>query len=353
VFGLLILSAFFLLNACNKESKFGLDNSTLESRDIQSEIPIFTSSQIDSIGIEHNNFLEAIMNSDSFGFIDGFYQRLARNIENYSVSHNVNISPLQVISFGSNSAKIADSLYEGYIDIHELGFSEETNKFLIDLHDKIDNFSNYSVFLLEIENLKSKVSTSDLLNIHEKQMLNIALSVAKNSVYYWAPVELGGQGSKIELYSSESDYDLASLQLRNDGDCKCTCGAVYFASCGVQTNCICCGGGGDGGGGTGGNDGFAGGSGWDINPNNVPWWKNPEVWSSIAEADVWGGVLATISVGWKSPAYAAGIAGGTATGGISSAAVAVDVARTYAWNIGSSSVVGGISAYSKEKKKKK
>lgn len=64
------------------------------------------------------------------------------------------------------------------------------------------------------------------------------------------------------------------------------------------------------------------------------------MWSSIAEADVWGGVLATISVGWKSPAYAAGVAGSTATGGISSAAVAVDVARTYAWNIGSSSVVG-------------
>ena len=188
----------------------------------------------------------------------------------------------------------------------------------------------------DLNSLQDDVILSNSLSQNELQALKISISIAKYSVLYWAPVEVGGLGNKVILIApnrTNDNSDLITLREVENAEYPCWCGHCDYE----VLECIC-GGTCDIDLGTSGLHGPTTFGGTGDDSEGVGFWR------TVAEGDVWGAISVTAGMVEfyyiTAPLVASGVGNGA-------------IAYAYATGIGGASLEVGISYFGHHRKKRK
>ena len=208
ILGLLGLAFAFILSfSCNDGLEYNsIDQKALNLRS-ENNIPLLTVSQIDSIGILHNDVLDY--------FLDNYFTSSDTLLtQSEFIAKYFNIIKLKYPNIDTNFNKIIlDNL-----PVNRDSFPLYLKQYA-DLIDVVLAYNNYLQISSGLEDLVTNVNGNRELTSIEKQNVLIMLSVAKHSAYYWLPVEYGGlgigYGHIYDFYDENNKPDILAINWKN------------------------------------------------------------------------------------------------------------------------------------------
>lgn len=164
------------------------------------DCPNWTDSQIDSIGVIHNDFLEKVyLPTIQSGYKD---PAKLRELTKFMAAQY----PVEGLSVGQKDSLIAysDNVYDRiynqtnstlqYNNWVGHPFSNNLMVYLTALQNQANNAESYTQYVSAVNNLVSKAVRDTSLSCKELQTVKVTASVAKNSAYVWMPTWMGGLG---------------------------------------------------------------------------------------------------------------------------------------------------------------
>lgn len=154
---------------------------------------LYTDSQIDTIGLLHNEFLQNCFSQfdyTSSSFEDEFFEEFQKYEAIYSIK-------LQNIKVRTDNTEMISNLAEN--------LSSEANLFLNQIIEKAETFEDVLSFTNEIITIENNIKTQ--LQGQEIDILLSITSTMKYSAKFWAPKDLGGSGIGYSvLQKIETNY---------------------------------------------------------------------------------------------------------------------------------------------------
>jgi len=185
----IIILIIFISSCETKEA-----DMLLESRN-QSECFGFDQSELQSVGILHNQYLSEVYQNIDFARSNDCRNDIIQEFMNLDVDFtSLNKTKADVVN---EAVTIYDSIKLFQFDVRNWSshpFSAESYSYLSTIMVKIDELQDYSSFVSEMTNLQNIVNNDNSLDCFTKELLNGTIEVAKNSLYLWTPEELGGLG---------------------------------------------------------------------------------------------------------------------------------------------------------------
>jgi hypothetical protein len=186
--GLIILSMG--IYSCSKENFSTQKNTTSTLKTASILFPKLNETQIDDIGVKHNDILTSLYNSYSGQNRNVFFNEAVDDLSKlnhavFSDFYSLTSQSERINSYTQTATQIESSLLTGNAKID--GYSVLLTKLL-------NESSNYATVESSINGLVTMAKTDASLSITEYNSVRSMLAVAKNSTYFWMPSDIGGSG---------------------------------------------------------------------------------------------------------------------------------------------------------------
>ena len=194
-----VLLGVFLFVSCDQELTIPESSNSFDCVG-------FSSTELESIGITHNQYLTEVYESVDFSACDNCRDAIIEEFKGLDI--DVSGLGISLDSLINQSVKLYDEL--GSTDIRawvNTPFNETTQNYLNSIMDKFDNATTYSGYLGSLNNLQTVANNDNSLSCFDLEVINGTIEVAKNSAYLWMPQSAGG----LDYYSISHQ---SSVELR-------------------------------------------------------------------------------------------------------------------------------------------
>ena len=183
----------FALAGCQKEKSLnngsGISNHAISALIDSNQYIALTDSQIDSVGIIHNNMLDqALSNLDLSQLANG---------------NTFNLSKTAFIqtNYGGTSVDFRTATFDSVTTWENQGIlSANVQQYMNLITSELVSDKQFSEISGYLSQLTSQVNNDPNLQDVEKQAVKIGISVALHSAQYWLPTEYGGNGKGFAYF---------------------------------------------------------------------------------------------------------------------------------------------------------
>lgn len=151
----------------------------------------FTSSELESIGTIHNQYLTQVYEAVDFTACNNCRDAIIEEFKRLDV--DVSGLGISLDSLINQSVRIYDGLESPDIrNWSNSPFNQTTQSYLNSIMDAFDSATSYSGYLRSLSTLQTTVNNDNSLSCLDLEIINATIEVAKNSAYLWMPESAGG-----------------------------------------------------------------------------------------------------------------------------------------------------------------